>query len=459
MSSKSQFPWEVLKAECLRTVCTQLMQSTGAHYSEVRRREDMIVFLNDVEKRGLDKAAQTLQESIKNGEKVQRTASPAKRKAEAAEEEDEEGADGYNTRYKGVKRVKVRAATPERTRTPRNKQTVSAAASTGGAESASVGPSVKRGRGRPRKSIPTGDDKQTVSAAASAGGAESASAGPLVKRGRGRPRKSIPTGDDKQTVSAAASTGSAESASAGPSVKRGRGRPRKSIPTGDDDDYAPPKTGGSTSDAEGNEEPNPSKRGRGRPRKSDVTPAATSAVSGGETSAKRPRGRPRKHPLPAGSAPTSKGKEVFDGVLMKKRIPPAKAGAPSAEHLGEADEGYHNDAAEEDENDDPVLLNGHLDDGTSSLGGSNKENEPTFAEYTPEPETQDADGETDPNVQEEVVITETVQTIDITHSAVIMPTIPMALAAAASNSVPPPDSVQPLVGNSAPQDRAVLHPL
>lgn len=74
-------------------------------------------------------------------------------------------------------------------------------------------------------------------------------------------------------------------------------------------------------------------------------------------------------------------------------------------------------------------------------------------------ETQDADGETDPNVQEEVVITETVQTIDITHSAVIMPTIPMALAAAASNSVPPPDSVQPLVGNSAPQDRAVLHPL
>lgn len=54
MSSKSLFPWEVLKAECLRTVCSQLVQSTGAHYSEVRRREEMISFLNDVEKQGCE---------------------------------------------------------------------------------------------------------------------------------------------------------------------------------------------------------------------------------------------------------------------------------------------------------------------------------------------------------------------------------------------------------------------
>lgn len=76
--------------------------------------------------------------------------------------------------------------------------------------------------------------------------------------------------------------------------------------------------------------------------------------------------------------------------------------------------------------------------------------------FPAENQDSDAQGEPDPNVQE-VVTTETAEIVDITRSAVIMPTIPMALAAAASHSATPP--IQPPPRDSTPQDRPVLHSL
>lgn len=53
MSKTAEFPWELLKAECLRTVCGQLMQAEGKSYTGTGgRKEDMIEFLTDVGVRG-----------------------------------------------------------------------------------------------------------------------------------------------------------------------------------------------------------------------------------------------------------------------------------------------------------------------------------------------------------------------------------------------------------------------
>ena len=54
MSKNDQFPWDVLKAECLRLVCSQLVQAANhdGSFSTPARKEDMIQFLQSVSGRG-----------------------------------------------------------------------------------------------------------------------------------------------------------------------------------------------------------------------------------------------------------------------------------------------------------------------------------------------------------------------------------------------------------------------
>ncbi|KAF8966092.1 hypothetical protein BDZ97DRAFT_1809470 [Flammula alnicola] len=332
MGKNSEFPWDLLKAECLRLVCSQLVQasSEGASYTGAGRKEDMIDFLRDVDERGLDPAVKTLERRGRTPRKSVGTAqppSPSKRKSSRLEEDaaDQDEDEGYNTRYKGVKRVKVRQETPEKqTRTPRKV-------------------------GRPRKD--TGDDAEYQAKPTSS------------------PRKSVGT------------------ASAGP-AKRGRGRPRKSAPEVQ------------SSDAEGG--------GSGQTQKSvpqageaGSKPQADAQADAG-TKPKRGRGRPRKS-TNADSAPASKGKQVFDGVLLKKR----KAGAKNQAANG--DVGAEDDADGEGDEEDAVLtaVNGNdaQADGSSSLGGSNKENDPNEAfRYTTGGGDNDADmdADGDPDADTEV---------------------------------------------------------
>lgn len=54
MGKHSQFPWDLLKAECLRLVCSQLVQASNEGLSSFPgggRKEEMIEFLRDVETR------------------------------------------------------------------------------------------------------------------------------------------------------------------------------------------------------------------------------------------------------------------------------------------------------------------------------------------------------------------------------------------------------------------------
>jgi hypothetical protein len=52
--ASDKFPWELLKAECLRLVCTQLVEgsSEGQKSFKPARKEDMVTFLRDVHERG-----------------------------------------------------------------------------------------------------------------------------------------------------------------------------------------------------------------------------------------------------------------------------------------------------------------------------------------------------------------------------------------------------------------------
>lgn len=54
MPTSAGFPWELLKAECLRLVCTQLVQGSneGGNYQGGGRKEDMVDFLRDIDERG-----------------------------------------------------------------------------------------------------------------------------------------------------------------------------------------------------------------------------------------------------------------------------------------------------------------------------------------------------------------------------------------------------------------------
>jgi len=54
MGTGDKFPWELLKAECLRLVCTQLIEASneGQNSFKPGRKEEMIAFLQDVHERG-----------------------------------------------------------------------------------------------------------------------------------------------------------------------------------------------------------------------------------------------------------------------------------------------------------------------------------------------------------------------------------------------------------------------
>lgn len=143
--------------------------------------------------------------TIKGPDSSTQQATPSKRKSppvdggeeDAEGESDNEDEEGYNTRYKGVKRVKVHGPTPERQE-----------------------PKPKRKVGRPRKSVLEGGSVVEV-------------------RKRGRPRKTISASGEGVIVSKGKgkvleNRNGEDVGDALPSisVSRGRGRPRKKeVPT------------------------------------------------------------------------------------------------------------------------------------------------------------------------------------------------------------------------------------
>lgn len=231
---------------------------------------------------------------------------------------------GYNTRHKGVKRVRVSDPGP-------GSSTLSAPVKRGRGRPRKSDTSVllKRGRGRPRKS-------ESVAAASAP-----------VKRGRGRPRKS-----DAPTVSAK-----------GPKVivKRGRGRPRKSDVAQVTDEMT-----------------SAVKRGRGRPRKASVEDATVPVKYRRgrghlkeseplvDDAVKRGRGRPRKNPIVPANPENGGGKPTFEGVFVTPRAMLKAAVDDEEGQYGEDDGGVDEEQLLEDH----LLTNPGGD--SSSFGGSNK---------------------------------------------------------------------------------------
>ncbi|EDR13336.1 uncharacterized protein LACBIDRAFT_322900 [Laccaria bicolor S238N-H82] len=146
------FPWDMLKADCLRLICVQL----GRRSAVPARREEMLTFLQDVSKNGyflwVDATLEELESSPSRFKASQKslgeepiTPTTRKRTRQDDEEEDvhEEGeTPGYNTRHKGAKRVRVSDPGPVKYRRGRGHLKES---------EPPVGAVVKRGRGRPRK--------------------------------------------------------------------------------------------------------------------------------------------------------------------------------------------------------------------------------------------------------------------------------------------------------------------
>jgi len=215
METGDQFPWELLKADCLRLVCVQLVDasSDGQKSFKPARKEEMVAFLRDVHERGVIKALEDVVELPRKAIDSPQ-ASPSKRKSVHVDDNDddnyeEEDAEGdsdddenkngegyYNTRYKGVKRVKVHGFSPDRQE-----------------------PKPKRKVGRPRKSAPEGE------------------VAVVERRKRGRPRTSnvggeqikVSKGKEKSLENGDAAVGEVMTT---PSIsKRPRGRPRKIVTT------------------------------------------------------------------------------------------------------------------------------------------------------------------------------------------------------------------------------------
>ena len=336
-TTSDKFPWELLKAECLRLVCVQLVEasSEGQKSFKPARKEDMVTFLRDVHERGgkasnktnglyyllayfaglVITALEDVERKIIDSITLQQ-ASPSKRKSvhvdeddDHDEEEEEEdagddsdninknGGEGYNTRYKGVKRVKVHGFSPERN-----------------------DPKPKRKVGRPRRSV--------VVPAVVEGDAVVVEA-----RKRGRPRLS------------------GVGAGGGETIKVSKGK-RKSLENGDAAAAADVVTGEVVIS-----------RPRGRPRKKKIVI---------ETNG---NGVPEKKPLhSANNAPVSKdsAREVFDGVVLVKRNKNR-----TEEAVGDVDgdgEVLNNDERDGSEEDAVIaVVNGDDAQGDlSSLGGSNK---------------------------------------------------------------------------------------
>lgn len=170
----------------------------------------------------------------------------------------------------------------------------------------------------------------------------SASATPR-KSGPGRPRKST------EAVSA-------------DGVKRGRGRPRKSDAT----TAKPP----SAKDEEAAPESSSAKKPKAAARPKAPPPTDENGVP-----IKRGRGRPRKNvdAAPAEASPSSKGKTVFDGVILNKRRASVDETSGDAQQPAGAEQSGtagQDDAAEED----IVLavINGQGAVAVSSQGDSNQ---------------------------------------------------------------------------------------
>jgi len=200
MRTSDKFPWELLKAECLRLVCAQLIEASDDGQTSFKpgRKEEMVAFLHDVHERGVRKALEDVEppKTTKRPVSSNQQATPSKRKnpsvdgeEDAEGESDNEDVEGYNTRYKGVKRVKVHGPTPEPPE-----------------------PKPRRKIGRPRKSLPV-----------------TGSAGVVEVRKRGRPPKNV-------SVEIRVSKGKGKPlgdvvvvGEAIPSISRPRGRPRKNL--------------------------------------------------------------------------------------------------------------------------------------------------------------------------------------------------------------------------------------
>ncbi|KAH9475191.1 hypothetical protein JR316_0012302 [Psilocybe cubensis] len=309
MPTSAGFPWELLKAECLRLICMQIVQGSkeGGAYQGVMRKESMIEFLRDVDKRGLEPALKTLGKTQAlrkplESSSPEETSSP-KRKSSRLEEADGEGDTSlaHNTRFKGTKRVKLTKEDPDPTPITQTKS--------------------PRKKSKPRKSTDTAADG--------------------TKRSRGRPRKS---------VDAVGST----------SPKKSKATPKKKAPL---------------SESAADEAGSSNKRGPGRPRKSA-------------------KGAP---------APQSKAKSIFDGVLLEPRR--TSAGVPAVQ----SEEPKQTLETENAVQEDVVLatfINHVENNDASSLGGSNKENDPNdYVAPDVHDDDADADGEPDPQIIGEVPAT------------------------------------------------------
>ena len=56
MADEDSFPWELLKADCLRLVCQQLLSQSELAYA-FGKRDDMIAFLRDISTRGCESSS------------------------------------------------------------------------------------------------------------------------------------------------------------------------------------------------------------------------------------------------------------------------------------------------------------------------------------------------------------------------------------------------------------------
>lgn len=196
MRTSDKFPWELLKAECLRLVCAQLVEASNESQSSFKlgRKEDMVAFLRDVHQRGVLEALEDLEPPkkiiVSSPTHSKRKIPPVDGDDEDAEgDSDNEDTEGYNTRYKGVKRVKVDGFSPE-----------------------PMAAKPRRRVSRPRKSAPEGSA--------------------VEGRKRGRPRKDASTLGDQIKVSKRKETPLENGDAAGEvisSISRSRGRPRKVV--------------------------------------------------------------------------------------------------------------------------------------------------------------------------------------------------------------------------------------
>ncbi|KAF8906993.1 hypothetical protein CPB84DRAFT_1769163 [Gymnopilus junonius] len=355
--AKPQFPWELLKAECLRLVCSQLVQASeeGGSYQGAFRKDDMIEFLHDVEGRGLETAVKNMEQTQtpRKTATSQAQTSPKRKSSRLEEENEGEENEGpnYNTRFKGSKRVKLTQEDREPASTSK--------------------PTTPRKSGRPKKSAQVASEGE-----------------PLSARTRARPRKST----EKSTTSSTAKRGrgrptkSSEDVESSTPAKRGKGRPKKSA-----------ETVGGDKDAAEDEEKEDQKDGQ-------------------QENFKRGRGRPKKsaEDVPTSKPPASRGRQVLVGVVLESRkdlllqannISLADNADGDAGPSGAAPEGSEGaDGEEEIAVAAAVDLNGFVGgEAASATDSSIKENDPNDMIFISVNETEihvdvDADAEGDDDV-------------------------------------------------------------